>query len=133
VTKRALATAYPEKATKRRRVREVLIEEKAWSDVVREAQESVELALKAMLREAGSDPPQWHDVGPILTEQAQLFPEGARATLPELTRISKWLRKEREFSYDGGIDFIPTPSNTSRKTPEAPPRTPSTCSSRPGS
>lgn len=108
MTKGELARAYLEKATKRRRVLEVLMEETAWSDVVREAQELVELALKAMLREVGVDPPKWHDVGPILSEQAQLFPDATRALLPELARISKWLRKEREFSFYGDIDFIPT-------------------------
>jgi HEPN domain-containing protein len=108
VTKSELARAYLEKASKRRRVLEVLNEEAAWSDVVREAQELVELALKAMLREVGVDPPKWHDVGPILIEQAERFPEMIRSQLPELARISHWLRKEREFSFYGDIDFIPT-------------------------
>jgi HEPN domain-containing protein len=81
------------------------MEEQAWSDVVREAQELVELALKAMLREVGVDPPKWHDVGPILLEQSDLFPGTARHLLPELARISKWLRKEREFSFCGDIDL----------------------------
>ena len=108
MTKSELARAYLEKASKRRRVLEVLKEEQAWSDVVREAQELVELALKGMLREVAIDPPKWHDVGPILSEQAQRFPEATRALLPELVRISHWLRKEREFSFDGDVDFIPT-------------------------
>ena len=108
MTKSELARAYLEKASKRRRVLEVLKQEQAWSDVVREAQELVELALKGMLREVAIDPPKWHDVGPILTEQAQRFPEATRALLPELARISHWLRKEREFSFYGDVDFIPT-------------------------
>lgn len=112
MTKSELAGAYLEKATKRRRVLEVLLEEQAWSDVVREAQELVELALKAMLREVGVDPPKWHDVGPILLEQASLFPEPTRFLLPELARISKWLRKEREFAFYGDVDFIPTEQYT---------------------
>ena len=108
MTKSELARAYLEKASKRRRVLEVLKEEQAWSDVVREAQELVELALIGMLREVAIDPPKWHDVGPILSEQAQRFPEATRALLPELARISHWLRKEREFSFYGDVDFIPT-------------------------
>ena len=108
MTKSELARAYLEKASKRRRVLEVLKEEQAWSDVVREAQELVELALQGMLREVAIDPPKWHDVGPILTEQAQRCPEATRALLPELVRISHWLRKEREFSFYGDVDFIPT-------------------------
>ena len=45
-------------------------------------------------------------------EQADLFPEATRTSLPELARISKWLRKEREFSFYGDIDFIPTEQYT---------------------
>ena len=108
MTKSELARAYLEKASKRRRVLEVLKEEQAWSDVVREAQELVELALKAMLREVGVDAPKWRDVGPILIEQTERFPDATRAQLPELARISHWLRKEREFSFYGDVDFIPT-------------------------
>ncbi|WP_157633604.1 HEPN domain-containing protein [Thioflavicoccus mobilis] len=51
--------------------------------MMRKTQELVELALKAMLREVGVDPPTWHDVGPILTKQAGRFPEATRARLPE--------------------------------------------------
>ena len=107
-----LATAYFQKAQKRRRVLEVLLEEEAYSDVVREAQELVELALKGMLRSVGIDPPKWHDVGPILLEQAALFPAATQAGLPRLAEISKWLRKEREFAFYGDIDFIPTEQYT---------------------
>lgn len=103
-----LARAYLDKALKRRRVLEVLLEQEAWSDVVREAQELVELALKGMLRAVGIDPPKWHDVGPILTEQSALFEPELRAALPRLAAISRWLRKEREFAFYGDIDFIPT-------------------------
>lgn len=75
---------------------------------MREAQELVELALKGMLRTVGVNPPKWHDVGPILEEQSQLFPEAVRPDLPRLAKVSKWLRKEREFAFYGDIDFIPT-------------------------
>ena len=107
-----LARAYLDKAAKRRRVLDVLMEQEAYSDVVREAQELVELALKAMLRAAGIDPPKWHDVGPILLEQANVFEPGIREQLPRLAEISRWLRKEREFAFYGDIDFIPTEQYT---------------------
>jgi hypothetical protein len=103
-----LARSYLQKATKRRRVLEVLLEEEAYSDVVREAQELVELALKGMLRFIGVDPPKWHDVGPILLEQADAFDDELRQHLPRLAAVSAWLRKEREFSFYGDVDFIPT-------------------------
>ena len=103
-----LARAYVTKASKRRRALEVLLEEEAYSDVVREAQELVELALKGMLRFVGIDPPKWHDVGPILKEQERLFPEWIKGHLGQLADISRWLRKEREFAFYGDVDFIPT-------------------------
>jgi HEPN domain-containing protein len=108
VTVDELARAYVTKASKRRRALEVLLEEEAYSDVVREAQELVELALKGMLRFVGIDPPKWHDVGPILKEQERLFPEWIKGHLGQLADISRWLRKEREFAFYGDVDFIPT-------------------------
>jgi HEPN domain-containing protein len=108
VTVDELARAYVTKASKRRRALEVLLEEEAYSDVVREAQELVELALKGMLRFVGIDPPKWHDVGPILKEQEHLFPEWIKGHLGQLADISRWLRKEREFAFYGDVDFIPT-------------------------
>jgi HEPN domain-containing protein len=108
MTQDELAESYIIKASKRRRVVEVLLEDEAYSDVVCEAQELVELALKGMPRKVGVDPPKWHELGPILEEQSQLFPEPLRPDLPQLAKVSKWLRKEREFAFDGDIDFIPT-------------------------
>ncbi|QJA06248.1 HEPN domain-containing protein [Thermosulfurimonas marina] len=108
MTNLALARSYLFKAQKRLKILPVLLEEEDFSDVVREAQEVVELALKAMLRYVGVDPPKWHDVGRVLLENADLFPEDIRLELPELARISKRLRKERELAFYGDIDFIPT-------------------------
>lgn len=103
-----LAAAYFDKARKRIRVLEVLQEQEAYSDVVREAQELVELALKGMLRWVGIDPPKWHDVGPILIENEAFFAEPFRTHLPRLAAISLALRKERELAFYGDRDFIPT-------------------------
>jgi HEPN domain-containing protein len=80
----------------------------AFSDVVRESQEVVELALKGMLRWAGIDPPKIHDVGSLLLEFAERFEGVSRQELTALADASKELRKEREFSFYGDIDFIPT-------------------------
>lgn len=117
MTKNDLARSYLEKATKRKRVLDVLMEEAAYSDVIREAQELVELAMKAMLRWVGIDPPKWHDVGPIMLENVELFPDSLRPDLPRLAEISRWLRKEREFSFYGDIDFIPTEQYSRADTP----------------
>jgi HEPN domain-containing protein len=108
MTNVSLAQSYLVKATKRLKILTVLLAEEAYSDVVREAQELVELALKGLLRQAGIDPPKWHDVGTILEEQEHLFPAGVQKQVPRLVGISKWLRKERELSFYGDIDFIPT-------------------------
>ncbi len=89
-------------------VLDVLMTNKAYSDVVREAQEVVELALKAMLRYVGIEPPKVHDVGRYLVENQSRFPRNVRKYLRRLAEISTWLRKEREFSFYGDVDFIPT-------------------------
>jgi HEPN domain-containing protein len=112
MTNTSLAQSYLFKATKRLKILPVLFDEGAWSDVVREAQEIVELSLKGMLRQVGIDPPKWHDVGSMLLEYRGRFPEAAAEQLERLAGISAWLRKEREFSFYGDIDFIPTEEYT---------------------
>ena len=49
MTNTSLAQSYLVKALKRLKILAVLLDEAAYSDVVREAQEIVELALKGML------------------------------------------------------------------------------------
>jgi HEPN domain-containing protein len=108
VTNKGLAASYIVKARKRLKALEVLFAEEAYSDVVREAQEIVELALKAALRSVGIEPPKIHDVGRLVEEHAGRFPADVVAATPRLVEISAWLRKEREFAFYGDIDFIPT-------------------------
>jgi HEPN domain-containing protein len=103
-----LAQSYLEKARKRLRILDVLMEEGAYSDVVREAQEIVELALKGVLRQIGIEPPKQHDVGGLLLEYQDRLPEGVGKEAERMAAVSKWLRKEREFAFYGDIDFIPT-------------------------
>jgi HEPN domain-containing protein len=62
-------------------------EREDYSDVVREAQEAVELATKAMLRKVGIDPPKWHDVGGIIVEHRDRFPATLQSDLERLARI----------------------------------------------
>jgi len=108
VTNISLAVSYLIKARKRLAVLPVLLNEQDFSDVVREAQELVELALKGMLRQVGIEPPKVHDVGKTLEEYRSRFPENVVTEIERLAQISNWLRKEREFSFYGDIDFIPT-------------------------
>ena len=86
----------------------MLLAEEAYSDVVREAQEIVELALKGVLRQVGVEPPRWHDVGSILREHRDRLPAAAAAEVDDLAAVSARLRKDRELSFYGDIDFIPT-------------------------
>ena len=108
MTNGSLAESYLLKATKRLKILTVLLDEEAYSDVVREAQEIVELALKGMLRQVGVEPPRWHDVGGILREHRERLPAGVAPDVERLARISSALRKDRELSFYGEIDFIPT-------------------------
>ena len=114
MTNISLAKSYLIKADKRLKVLDLLLEEKAYSDVIREAQECVELALKGMLRFVGIDPLKWYDVGGILVEYKEKFPLKIRRRLNKAAKISKWLRKERELSFYGDIDFIPTEEYTKK-------------------
>ncbi len=108
MTNQTLAASYLQKCRLRLRILSLLFSEEAYSDVVREAQEVVELALKAVLRQVGVEPPKWHDVGPLLLDHRDRMPVGVVSNLDRLSEISAWLRKEREFSFYGDIDFIPT-------------------------
>jgi hypothetical protein len=112
VTNTSLAQSYLIKATKRVRILQVLLEDEAFSDVVREAQEIVELCLKGVLRQVGVEPPHWHDVSPMLIEYRERFPQPFREQIGKIVEVSGWLRKEREFSFYGDIDFIPTEEYT---------------------
>jgi len=104
----ALAQSYLIKSQKRLKILDVLLTESAYSDVMREAQEIVELALKGMLRQAGIEPPKWHDVSSLILEYRERFPESVGKEAGRLAEISTYLRKEREISFYGDIDFIPT-------------------------
>ena len=103
-----LATSYLAKARARIKVLDLLITTGDFSDVVREAQEAVELATKAILRRAGIDPPKWHDVGGIILEHRGRLPKESWGELDRVAEISKRLRKERELAFYGDVDFIPT-------------------------
>jgi len=108
VTNVSLAQSYLVKGRVRLKILPVLFDAAAYSDVVREAQEIVELALKGMLRQAGIEPPHWHDVGGLLKEYAARFADVDAEEIDRLASVSAWLRKEREFAFYGDVDFVPT-------------------------
>ncbi|WP_447979711.1 HEPN domain-containing protein [Candidatus Nitrospira bockiana] len=108
MTSESLAKSYLKKAVDRLEILDVLLRKEAYSDVVCEAQEIVELAMKGMLRAVGIEPPKVHDVGNMVLEHRHRFAEHLRETLPALAVISKELRKDRELAFYGDVDFIPT-------------------------
>jgi len=103
-----LAESYLKKASDRLDILDLLFKKKAYSDVIRESQEVVELSLKGMLRFIGVEPPKIHDVGGLLLEHSDKFPKDIAEHFEKMAAISKRLRKERELAFYGDIDFIPT-------------------------
>jgi len=112
MTNRDLAKSYIWKAETRLDALEALRKRRNFSDVVREAQETVELALKGMLRAVGVEPPKYHDVGGLLLEHGDRFRTAMTDDLERAADISKRLRRERELAFYGDIDFIPTEEYT---------------------
>ena len=119
MTSDELARSYLRKCRDRMAALAVLVERKAHSDVVRESQEVVELALKGMLRSVGIDPPKWHDVGDLLVQYADRFPAVSGSAIAALAEASRRLRREREFSFYGDIDVIPTDAYSEVESAEA--------------
>ena len=119
MTNTSLAESYLIKARVRLEVLEVYLDKEAYSDVVREAQEIVELALKGMLRQVGMEPPHWHDVSRFVREHRDRFPAVTDSGIERLAEVSTALRKERELAFYGAIDFIPTDEYTREQAEQA--------------
>jgi hypothetical protein len=103
-----LATDYVNRAAGRLRALDVLYEDGHWADVVREAQEVVELALKAVLRAHGVDPPRLHDVSDVLIAEKDRLPAAVTAEMDALVGISRSLRRDRELAFYGAEDLTPS-------------------------
>jgi HEPN domain-containing protein len=105
---RELAADYVHRADVRLRALDVLFAAKSWPDVVREAQEIVELALKGLLRSFGVDAPRIHDVSDILLAERERLPDAVRAEAERLAAISRDLRRDRELAFYGAEDLTPS-------------------------
>ena len=103
-----LTRSYLAKAAVRFDALQFYLDREGYSDVVREAQELVELLLKAVLRAAGVEVPKVNDVSRSLEANRGALPAPIVSKLEEIKRISKRLRKERELSFYGAEDFVPT-------------------------
>ncbi len=104
----ALAADYLKRAGSRLKAVETLMAERSWADVVREAQEAVEITLKALLRACRIEVPRIHDVSPILLENRDRLPRTIGGQLDELVRISRSLRRDRELAFYGSEDLTPS-------------------------
>ncbi|MEN3046970.1 MAG: HEPN domain-containing protein [Candidatus Hydrothermales bacterium] len=118
MNKRELALEYLNRCKKRLEALKFLYNEKSYADVVREAQEIVELCGKGILRSVGIDPPKWHDVGVLVIELLDKYPK-FRKKFKKYAEISGWLRREGEFAFYGDIDFIPSEKYTKKDANEA--------------
>ena len=103
-----LARDYIHRARIRLLALDVLFKAQSWADVVRESQEIVELALKALLRECGIDPPRIHDVSEVMLSEKDRLPEAVNQELDTLTQISRNLRRDRELAFYGAEDLTPS-------------------------
>ncbi len=103
-----LAADYIRRAAVRLKALDVLFAGESWADVVRESQEVVELALKALLRSCGIDPPRTHDVSEVLLREEDRLPGGVREELGALVSTSRELRRDRELAFYGAEDLTPS-------------------------
>ncbi len=101
-----LALDYVRRARVRLRALDVLYAGESWPDVVRESQEVVELALKALLRAHGIDPPRVHDVSDVLLAERSRLP--SELELAPLVEASRRLRRDRELAFYGAEDLTPS-------------------------
>jgi HEPN domain-containing protein len=96
-----LARSNVRQAEDRLTTARIALERGNYPYAVRQAQECVELSLKACLRLVGIEPPKWHDVGPIIRKERENFPEWFKEHVERIVSISRSLRKERELAMYG--------------------------------
>ncbi len=105
--RKRLIEDYLNRASIRLEMLEFLKKKGDYPDVVREAQEVVELLLKALIMNAGLEVPKVHDVSRFIEKNLSLFPDIVKTNINKIKEISRTLRKERELSFYGADDWIP--------------------------
>ncbi|HLK10394.1 MAG TPA: HEPN domain-containing protein [Candidatus Binatia bacterium] len=103
----ALARDYLRRARLRVRAVEALIAVQDFADAVCEAQETVELAVKAVLKLTGLSFPRAHDVSRLLRDPAVTGPVLTPDEVAEVEQASKALRRDRELAVYGDEDVVP--------------------------
>jgi HEPN domain-containing protein len=103
-----LARDYLRRAEIRLRALAVLYDGESWADVVREAQEIVELTLKGLLRSCGVSPPRVHDVSDVLLAERDRLPDALQSHVDAMVRVSRRMRRDRELAFYGAEDLTPS-------------------------
>lgn len=103
----ALALDYLRRARLRVHAVEALINAGDFPDAVRESQETVELAVKALLKLKGLTYPRAHDVARLLRDPMIAGPLLGVDELARVEGASKALRRDRELAFYGDEDVIP--------------------------
>ena len=116
--KDALAKSYFKKFLVRVEVLPEYHEREAYSDVIREGQEALELFTKALLRHLGVEPSHSHDPGRELSEYLAKVPSHFQKVAPDIIKYSRRLRKDRELAFYGAKDFVPTESYSEEEAAE---------------
>jgi len=105
---RHLAADHLNRATARLAALDVLFAHESWADVVREAQEIVELSLKGLLRHCGVDPPRIHDVADVILAEESRLPADLAVHIDTLVKASRALRRDRDLAFYGAEDLTPS-------------------------
>lgn len=103
-----LSWDYIRRAENRLAAIDALHGKESWADVVREAQEVVELALKALLRAGGVEVPRIHDVSDIVEAHQASLAVKSPSEINRLCLISRDLRRDRELAFYGSEDLTPS-------------------------
>lgn len=105
MTNRDMALGHLRQAELRLQTARFAREQGSWAFAVRQAQECLELALKAALNFVGVDPPKWHDVGAILQQERRRFPEWFAKDVDLIAYRSRKLADDRERSMYGSEEL----------------------------
>ncbi len=101
MTREEMARSHLRRAERVLREAERLHSDGAWNLVVRRCQETVELALKGVLRGAGLEVPKVHDVSGTLRHNLDRLPPVIRVEIDTVVTASRRLREERELAFYG--------------------------------
>lgn len=118
MTNKEMARGYFDQADYRLQRVERAVQDGQWAIAVRQAQEWVEQALKAVLRLVGVEPPCWHDVGEVLRHARSRFPGWFQAEVEKLADISRERGRHCELSFYGDEE-AGTPPDEIYREPEA--------------